>query len=202
MFSAGIHIHISHFFFFASFTLWPLTKIHKHLSKRQIPERCCLWVTLSFSCSLIFTPESCVFIHFKSGAGTKLWHLLRSLGRWERTHHPHHLALAKRDEGTTCCIPWDRSGRSYGCGTSVSHSTLVPQTSVAFPIATGQVTSAFCALPAVGVIARHLRDLSQLTQLNLAAGSSHAKRCSLPKSFRGSAPSANCTESIVILQRR
>lgn len=86
--------------------------------------------------------------------------------------------------------------------TSVSHSTLVPQTSVAFPIATGQVTSAFCALPAVGVIARHLRDLSQLTQLNLAAGSSHAKRCSLPKSFRGSAPSANCTESIVILKRR
>jgi len=34
-------------------------------------------------------------------------------GRCERTHHPHHLALAERNDGTTCCIPWHHSGNSY-----------------------------------------------------------------------------------------
>lgn len=47
--------------------------------------------------------------------------------------------------------------------TSVSRGTSVPQTSVAFPIATGQATSALCALPAVGLITWHLRELRQLT---------------------------------------
>lgn len=108
---AGIHIHTFHFI--ASFALSLLRKICKNLSKRLMPEQWCAWVILSFSCSLIFTPEFCICIHFKSGAGVSPWWLLHSLGRWEWPHHPHHIALAKRNECTTRCIPQDCSGSSY-----------------------------------------------------------------------------------------
>lgn len=44
--------------------------------------------------------------------------------------------------------------------TPVSHSTPMSQVSVAFLTATGQASSALCALPAVGLIPQNLRELS------------------------------------------
>lgn len=68
--------------------------------------------------------------------------------------------------------------------TPVPHSTPVSQVSVALPIATGQVSSAFWALPAVGLIPQNLRELSS----HLMPGSSCAEHRSLPKFLHGSAP--------------
>lgn len=93
---------------------------------------------------------------------------LHPLGRWEWTHNPHHLALAKINDGATCCIPWDHiQAVATFRQTPVSRSTSVPETSVAFPIPTSQITSTFCVLSAVGLITWHLMGLRQLTQLNL-----------------------------------
>lgn len=69
--------------------------------------------------------------------------------------------------------------------TSVSRSTSVPQTSVALPSATGQVTSAFCALSAVGLIARHLRELIQLTQLTPYSWEPSIALCPSPSVLSG-----------------
>lgn len=59
----------------------------------------------------------------------------------------------------------------------------VSQVSVPFPTASGQVSSAFSALPARGLIPQHLRELSS----HAMPGSSCAEHCSLPKFFHGSA---------------
>lgn len=68
--------------------------------------------------------------------------------------------------------------------TPVSHSIPVSQVSVAFLTVTGQASSAFCALHAVGLISRNLKELSS----HVTPGSSCAEHCSLPKFFHGSAP--------------
>lgn len=64
-------------------------------------------VSKSHCSSHVLLCESHVRILFKSGAGIRL---LLSLGRGEWTHHPHPLALAERNAGTTCCLVWDHSG--------------------------------------------------------------------------------------------
>lgn len=65
----------------------------------------------------------------------------------------------------------------------VSHSTAVSHVSVAFLTATGEDSSAFCALPAGGLIPQDLRELCS----HVMPGSSCAEHCSLPKFFPGSA---------------
>lgn len=67
--------------------------------------------------------------------------------------------------------------------TPVSHSPPVSQVTVAFLTATGEVSSAFCALPALGLIPQNLRELS----CHVTPGSICAEHCSLPKFSHGSA---------------
>lgn len=80
--------------------------------------------------------------------------------------------------------------------TPVSCSPAVSPTSVAFPIATDQVASLFCALPPAGLIAR---NSVQLTPQSLGQPSwALSPTCS----FCGSALSAKGMDNIGIIQFR